>query len=723
MSLNLYREKRSSAPVSCTTWLNFCIGVLLLASLVAAKPSDEDKMHDGFFDRNTCYYNVLGNLSKSGFELNTPEYFFRDSASGKLANTPDNLVLTLKGCQQFCGKRTFYWDSGARITTWVIPVLLLLSNIELSPIDKRKYMTVIHALGDPIDSFWSIIHKIYIWHRLYLIAQQKTSKSVVIDRLQKNDKTRRENMAQKDNDPGLGYVQVPNQELQEHDTVPEMSRTERCRVIATVLGGFEEISGARIESEDFYHMVLHQLGNIGERQEKDGEGLEDPQIFMHWCNAARDLADARTNEFLRTCFAIVVYIFGLLAAFVPVIGGGNTTPPGGRIGSALYLSWLIPLAMLSNTVGTFTSRRTCLSIMRQFVDCATKISNVQPAEQDEPAADTPGCANNACEREEKDEINSGVPSQLLSQNDTAEPTKFPGKLVIDETAGEACKPLINKQSNRVGLIDETTWDTYFDSLSYLGAIYTYRPWKVAYLDRNYRTHALHKNWAMILAGFSPIIPSTVGAFLITWYAIPVGLSCRHIWQFVIFVLWILSALFTSSVYMICTKRYKGNRRRMDWEKVVWRTVLVKDGIICVGTLLIILLSTAGIFNDCWCWSAYMYRRKDAYVPLDTDQKYIQNGAHIYSIVVGVVIGLQVIFYGGILAWSWHAVKLVRWSEDRRRWGWKQEMGTKDVEYSNDLEMLFWYKEDGMKRVDKERKESMIRARKLRSLEKAARKRL
>jgi hypothetical protein len=38
---------------------------------------------------------------------------------------------------------------------------------------------------------------------------------------------------------------------------------DRARVIATVLAGFEEISGAYIESELRYTMVLDQLGKIG----------------------------------------------------------------------------------------------------------------------------------------------------------------------------------------------------------------------------------------------------------------------------------------------------------------------------------------------------------------------------------------------------------------------------------------------------------------------------
>ncbi|OCK89442.1 uncharacterized protein K441DRAFT_440380, partial [Cenococcum geophilum 1.58] len=360
-----------------------------------------------------------------------------------------NLTVTLKGCNEFCGPPSRYWDTGPRITTWIIPVLLLLSNIELSPIDKKRFMTVVHALGDPIDSFWSLIHKIYIWHRLYLIG---LSKSPEVDGT---------SPAESISDSALATVRT---------------RHERARIIATVLAGFEEISGAKINSEDYYHMILYQLGRIGEED-------EDKQKFKEWCHAARVLADARTNEFLRTCLAIFVYIFGLIAAFIPSVGGGNTSPPGGRIGSALYLSWLVPLALLSNVIGGFTSRRTCLTIMRIFLRL-----------------------------------------EALTEVKTT-------------------------------LIDKTPWDGYFGSLQWLGAIYTYRPWKVLYLDINHTTHSHRRNVIMVLSGVFPIAVSMIGAFVIIWYAVPVGFSCRHSWVIGIFVLWILSVTFTSLLYIYFKSRY------------------------------------------------------------------------------------------------------------------------------------------------------------------------
>jgi hypothetical protein len=122
-----------------------------------------------YFDRSKCRKFGISLQKKSGFSLNTSEYFLRTN-DGTLPNSSDDMTLTVRGCNEFCGPQSFYEDALPRIMTWIILVLLLLSNIELSPADKKCYWTIVHALGDPIDSFWSIMHKIYIWERLYRLA-------------------------------------------------------------------------------------------------------------------------------------------------------------------------------------------------------------------------------------------------------------------------------------------------------------------------------------------------------------------------------------------------------------------------------------------------------------------------------------------------------------------------------------------------------------------------
>jgi hypothetical protein len=90
-----------------------------------------------------------------------------------------------------------------------------------------------------------------------------------------------------------------------------------------------------------------------------------------------------------------------------------------------------------------------------------------------------------------------------------------------------------------------SWAEYFSSLHWLGAVYTYRPWKIGYRSVH-RQSAAHyaPNWSLYLLALFPVLVSAVGAFVIVWYAVPIGWNCRHVWIVGLTVTWLLSNLFT-----------------------------------------------------------------------------------------------------------------------------------------------------------------------------------
>ncbi|PVH79747.1 hypothetical protein DL98DRAFT_572384 [Cadophora sp. DSE1049] len=716
---------------SASSLCSFLLLCLVLAATANAALVTDPPIHRKFgkyFDRPSCKASILKQQeNNASFSLNNALYFRVDPATGLYLNGAENMTVTKRGCDEFCGGWSFYWDAIPRLMTWILPVLLLLSNIELSPIDKKRFMTVIHALGDPIDSFWSLIHKIYIWNRLYGIGLRKVEEKRAreVERVRVEREARREEPLEAEVEQRrsvveilvsglevvvsaiggffvgvmkffarrwrwmrrvLGFQPDPNDEQlgnadeEEEEEETELSTHDIARIIATVLSGFEEISGAKIESEDYYHMIMRRLGRIGEDD-------EDPDKFEEWRRTARILADARTNEFPRTCLAVGVYIVGLVAAFIPEVGGGNTSPPGGRIASAIFLSWLVPLVLVSNTIGAFTSRRTCLTIMRQFV------KGTKPVEMTEETVDGDAQGNDGGDSDdvETSQVSGGglhasESRNLLARRPTAHVApddlsihSFRGEsfevertsdtnyapashwLNFSESADISLPPYPSTHKTKklkgvewneteissppavehpehpnttelppldrsISLLAETTWHNYFESLQWLGSIYTYRPWKVLYLDIDHRTHAHRKNVAMAFFAFLPILVSMIGAFLIIWYAVPVGWNCRHLWLLGIFCSWIASAIWTSVTYVRSKKNADGHK--------LWVHVLRKDGVIALSGACMILLSTAGLFNNCWCWSAFMLRREDAFVPLEAIKEYENNARHKYSIVVG-----------------------------------------------------------------------------------------
>jgi hypothetical protein len=99
--------------------------------------------------------------------------------------------------------------------------------------------------------------------------------------------------------------------------------------------------------------------------------------------------------------------------------------------------------------------------------------------------------------------------------------------------------------NVTPLMPIKSWAVYFNSMHWLGAVYTYRPWKIGYRSVHRKSHVHYApNSLVYFLALFPVLTSAVGAFIIMWYAVPAGWSCRHIWVVGVTVVWLLSNTFT-----------------------------------------------------------------------------------------------------------------------------------------------------------------------------------
>ncbi|KAK4170155.1 hypothetical protein QBC43DRAFT_348593 [Cladorrhinum sp. PSN259] len=265
--------------------------------------------HDGCRDRIQGFLNdsTISNQSSS-----LMDFIFTRNATGNHQVDYDKMTITYPACNALCGKEGFYIDPGPRFMVWVLPSLLLLSNIELSPIDKRRLVTIAQSGGDPIDCIWSLTAKLDSRKRIYQLVR---------DRFMREDDSSELNGR-------------PWQQLQ-----------DRIRIVSTVLSGFEEIFSAELATSSDFRRSLWQFMN------DFGASSDDRYIQRQWQKTALELVDSRTDDMLRAILALTVYVLGLCSAFIADIGGSSTTIPGGVIGVSLSLSFLIPIVILSNAVG------------------------------------------------------------------------------------------------------------------------------------------------------------------------------------------------------------------------------------------------------------------------------------------------------------------------------------------------------------------------------------
>src|SRR3954471_24514413 len=85
------------------------------------------------WNREQCIATVketVNSYSSSSVTPN-PAWFF------SLAD-PNNSILTVEGCEVLCdSKMGFYSDSGPRLITWLLPIILLIANMQFAPIGKK----------------------------------------------------------------------------------------------------------------------------------------------------------------------------------------------------------------------------------------------------------------------------------------------------------------------------------------------------------------------------------------------------------------------------------------------------------------------------------------------------------------------------------------------------------------------------------------------------------
>ena len=247
---------------------------------------------DAGFQREECFEKVAAILQGNDTSIELDPTFFIDS-------NPANPILTLDGCEQLCGSGTgWYKDSGSRLVTWLLPIILLISNMQFQPIGIQRFLLVPHLLGDPIDSTWSLLSKAHHWSYCFFTAQTLAKEDFVI------------------------------------------------KSLAVILAAAHEVS-LTLEPVILKHNARSNRSLIVE--------------------TALTLADNRRNEFRRTLFALALYIFQVLAAFVPAVGAA-ASPSGGRIATAMLLSWLVPVVLLSNAVGDLGSLRNAQQMLNVFVE-------------------------------------------------------------------------------------------------------------------------------------------------------------------------------------------------------------------------------------------------------------------------------------------------------------------------------------------------------------------
>lgn len=281
----------------------FAVGLTVLLMLSAARATE----------LKTCRKMLIDRLHGAHPSLRRDDDIFYRDEDGRIWSDDDNIALNLQGCMAACGsEHHFYRDLGPRFTKWLIPIIILVGNIHFAPLSTwYSLWTILHLLGDPIDSMWSLLTKMEVLRRSYLVAEQ----------------------------------------YRRHDGEDEHSVRDR----ATLIAAEDELDGD-LTSEQAEQCAQALRGLQGDHERLD----------IACSEAASELADCRVDETPRALLAILGYVITIISGFVEAIGGESDSQPGNRIAAGMVFSWLVPAVLLSATAGGFPSRRSCLRIIQRF---------------------------------------------------------------------------------------------------------------------------------------------------------------------------------------------------------------------------------------------------------------------------------------------------------------------------------------------------------------------
>lgn len=563
------------------------------------------------WNRIMCQQKIVLMLESGKLLANDTKIFAMSPRGQSLMSDINNIALTTSGCSSLCdsAQPTLYPDSIPRLTQWLLPVLLLIVNMTFGSSRWEVLASVTHILGDPIHATWSLLATVESWNRSLVIAEKVHTSLKRRQPDDQQDKTFHKlegTLTRNDQVNKSGVVVCAVEEA-----IPEPTNSDP-----------QDMQGKKVTATQIQHIAVI-IASLSELF-RPFNATENPEAILltvtltilqpitlplstTLCSKiATDLITSRTSEILRTYIAIALYLFQVVSAFVPALGD-SSSPSGAKIGMAILFSFLLPMVLLSNSIGGFSARRQCLQIMLRFME-------------------------GAC------------PEGL-----------------------ELFRARLNLEGR--GL--------YFSSMGWEsdGFDYTHARTRDYYGPSNQcdsfsreptesirKIHKKKLRHFLALTAFIPVLVSCTTAAGVLWTS-PTNLTCRHFLVISVFLLWLLSSLLTFlfARFSIPTSQ-------------LYTIVLLKDGLFATVALSLIIGSSCGLFNNCWCSGLGSGGR----VYLNPVDEFGFNNRVYYPAWVGGCFAVQLGVFGAV-RWGWgrKGFGVMEWSEREKEGevlAWTGEQG-------------------------------------------------
>ncbi|KAG4441016.1 hypothetical protein IFR05_003523 [Cadophora sp. M221] len=164
-----------------------------------------------------------------------------------------------------------------------------------------------------------------------------------------------------------------------------------------------------------------------------------------------------------------------------------------------------------------------------------------------------------------------------------------------------------------------------------------------------------RSLVVLIISILPVVLAFTSSF-VTLFSSPTWFSCRHIMLVSIFALLTLSFILT-----IILMQYLPNDKPIGCKYII-----IKDSFVAACVIILLLASTFGLFNSCWCRSSVYSPGKGRVVRLNPAEAYRLNGKIIYPSIVAVTLFLEICVFWAVMWMERIGVGMWRWRDDEKQ---------------------------------------------------------
>jgi hypothetical protein len=484
--------------------------------------------------------------------------------------TNSHPLASLAFCESACGDGYQLWewdDTVLRITMWVFPAIVLLVHFHFAPLGVGNICAIImHLLGDPLDTLWSMMTRQEINRRFYRRAKNYSGTNEfrhiatvwsAFDELGWRDPSSHfANTLRRRSDPDTSNSDESTSNSDESTSNSDESRgpNEGIQKTEGIFNRIVALINSKKSSQGGYHYLPI----------REDQGLTKAELY-HIQVASHRLASNRSESQLTTWFAIIGLGGALAAAFIRTYMQKLNNQTAHTIAVVALFFILIPIVKISGNMGSFTSTSIAIDIIQ---DLRRNLRILKPKGP-----------------------------QLFP------PLELDHRFGWDYSRRPEGDEEMAEVKGRICGVEYRDLEAWPKMAPWAGMNNSWRPCKTMLIEDYFSTSNRSRSSLFVLA-FLFVMSSYSPALILSYKTPTVGFSCRSMAWTLVLIAWTVSAAFDQLL-----------KWRIASAKNLWTATLVKDFFIMTFFVIVIITAQVGYFNSCWCRSGVLDAGTAAYVDL------------------------------------------------------------------------------------------------------------